>query len=51
MGKTTNELLAVGRVAADGHVGDAIARLATLREYHLREAAPAVGAANRNALD
>jgi aspartate kinase len=51
MGKTTNELLAIGRTAAEGHVGDAIARLAALREYHLREAAPAVGAANRIALD
>ena len=51
MGKTTNELLAIGHTAADGSVDDAIARLATLREYHLREAAPVVGAANRSALD
>jgi aspartate kinase len=51
MGKTTNELLAIGHTAAEGHVDDAIARLAVLREYHLREAASAVGAANRMALD
>lgn len=51
MGKTTNELLAIGRTAAEGHVRDSIGRLASLREYHLREAAPAVGTANRMALD
>ncbi len=51
MGKTTNELLAIGHTAADGSVDNAIARLAFLREYHLREAAPAVGATNRVALD
>jgi aspartate kinase len=51
MGKTTNELLAIGHIAAESQIDDAIARLATLREFHLREAAPAVGAANRMALD
>jgi aspartate kinase len=51
MGKTTNELLVIGRTAAAGQVDDAIARLAYLREYHLREAAAVVGAGNRVALD
>lgn len=51
MGKTTNELLAAGHDAAAGHSEEARGRLARLREYHLREAAPAVGAAGRAALD
>jgi aspartate kinase len=51
MGKTTNELIAIGQAAAEGNKDDAHARLARLREYHLREAASAAGAANRIALD
>jgi aspartate kinase len=51
MGKTTNELLSNGHAAAEGHSKDAHARLARLRDYHLREAALVVGADNRNALD
>jgi aspartate kinase len=51
MGKTTNELIAMGHVAAEGNADDAHARLARLREFHLREAAAAVGTANRIALE
>jgi aspartate kinase len=51
MGKTTNELIAISHSAAEGHAGDAHARLARLREYHLREAAPVAGAINRVALE
>jgi aspartate kinase len=51
MGKTTNELIAVGHAAAEANADDAHARLARLREYHLRESAPAVGAINRIALE
>lgn len=51
MGKTTNELIAIGHAAAEAHADDAHARLARLREYHLRESAPAVGASNRIALE
>jgi aspartate kinase len=51
MGKTTNELIAIGHAAAEGHADDAQAKLARLREYHLREAAAAVGAGNCAALD
>jgi aspartate kinase len=51
MGKTTNELFAIGHEAAAGHADEARAGLARLREYHLREAASALGAAGRGALD
>jgi aspartate kinase len=51
MGKTTNELIAIGQAVAEAHADDAHARLARLREYHLRESAPAVGASNRIALE
>ena len=45
MGKTTNELLAIGHAAASGRMEEFRAGLARLREYHLREAAAALGAA------
>ncbi len=51
MGKATNELLAIGSDAAGGCVENARARLDRLREYHLREAAPAAGTEGRDALD
>ena len=51
MGKTTNELIAICHAAAEARADDALARLARLREYHLRESAPAVGASNRSALE
>jgi aspartate kinase len=51
MGKTTNELLALGHAAAAGRLDEGHASLARLREYHLREAASAMGAAGRVALD
>jgi len=51
MGKTTNNLLAIGRDAAEGRMAEARANLARLREYHLREAAGAIGAGGRAALD
>jgi aspartate kinase len=51
MGKTTNELIAIGHAAADVHADDAHAKLARLREYHLRESASAVGTINRIALE
>jgi aspartate kinase len=51
MGKTTNELIAIGHAAAEVHADDAHARLTRLREYHLRESAPAVGASNRISLE
>jgi aspartate kinase len=51
MGKTTNELLAIGHAAASGRMEEFRAGLARLREYHLREAAAALGAAGRGPLD
>jgi aspartate kinase len=51
MGKTTNELISIGHAAAEGHSENAHARLARLRDYHLRESAPEVGIDNSNALD
>ncbi len=51
MGKTTNELLAMGEEAAAGRSSEATARSERLRAYHLREAGPAVGSNGRAALD
>jgi len=51
MGKTTNELLAMGAEAAAGLRQDAFARAERLRAYHLREASVAAGAEGRAALE
>ena len=51
MDKTTNELLSIGHAAAEGSADDVRARVARLREYHLREAAPIVGASGGAALE
>jgi aspartate kinase len=51
MGKTTNELLAIGHAAAAGRAEESQAALARLRDYHLREAAAAIGATGRDSLD
>lgn len=51
MGKSTNELLALGHAAAAGRIDESRASMARLREYHLREAAAAIGATGRVALD
>jgi aspartate kinase len=51
MGKSTNELLALGHAAAAGRLEESSASLTRLREYHLREAASAIGAAERVPLD
>lgn len=39
MGKTTNKLLAIAAAAVSGQRGEAVATLADLRQFHLREAA------------
>jgi aspartate kinase len=51
MGKTTNELIAIGHIAAETNAEAALARVARLREYHLRESAPVVGTGNRIPLE
>jgi aspartate kinase len=51
MGKTTNELFSIGQAAADGNSDEAFRRVARLRDYHLRESAPVVGASNCQSLD
>jgi aspartate kinase len=51
MGKTTNELLAMGADAAAGRRQAALSRAERLRAYHLREAGAAAGTEGRAALE
>jgi len=51
MGKTTNELLALGAEAAAGLRQNALSSAERLRAYHLREAGAAAGAKARAALE
>ncbi|MFZ0821663.1 MAG: hypothetical protein WAM91_16480, partial [Candidatus Acidiferrales bacterium] len=51
MGKTTNALLAMAKDAADGKRDAALAQLEALKEFHRREAHPAIAPNDRDELE
>ena len=51
MGRTTDKLLAIGGEAVRGRRNQALARVAELREFHLREARPLVLPSDQSELD